>query len=178
MSISNPLASASGTSILCCMFRFFLASILLSLLVSCSSTPRYIENNDYHTHNTTPNAPQSPRLLTFALQQQGIPYRYGGNNPRKGFDCSGLIQFSYAQVGKRIPRTTRQQFQSRQPVSLSQIRPGDLLFYETEGRRPGHVALYLGRGEMIHAPSSGKQVKISRLNNPYWRKRFIAAGRF
>jgi len=158
------------------MLRTLLALLLISLLASCGSQPR--QSNTGHAPATRYNPPQNQRLLAFALEQQGIPYRYGGNNPRNGFDCSGLIQFSFAQVGKRIPRTTKQQFQSRQPVSMAQIRPGDLLFYETEGRRPGHVALYLGRGEMIHAPSSGKSVKINRLNNPYWRKRLIGAGRF
>ena len=158
------------------MLKLFLTLLLLTLLTSCGSQPRYSE----HKHSTVyqNSSPKSQGLLDIALQQQGVPYRYGGNTPKRGFDCSGLIQFSYAQVGKRIPRTTKQQFQSRQPVSLSQIRPGDLLFYATEGRRPGHVALYIGQGEMIHAPSSGKDVQISRLNNPYWRSRLIAAGRY
>ena len=148
------------------MFRLFLSLLFIALLASCSSQPRYS------------NTPGNQRLLDFALQQQGVPYRYGGSSPNSGFDCSGLTQFSYAKAGKRIPRTTQQQFQSRQPVSLAQIRPGDLLFYATEGRRPGHVAIYLGQGKMIHAPSSGKQVKITRLNNPYWRARLIGAGRY
>ncbi len=158
------------------MLRLLLALLLLGLLTSCGSQPRYSE----HEHATAyqNKSSKSQGLLDIALQQRGVPYRYGGNTPSRGFDCSGLIQFSYAQVGKRVPRTTKQQFQSRQPVSLSQIRPGDLLFYATEGRRPGHVAIYIGKGEMVHAPSSGKEVKISRLNNPYWRSRLIAAGRY
>jgi len=145
------------------------------LFAACSSQPRYIESR--------PSAPQQNRatsqpLIAHALEQRGTAYRYGGSHPATGFDCSGLIQFSYLQVGKRIPRTTRAQYQASRPVPLGRIRPGDLLFYQTEGRKPGHVALYLGRGEMIHAPSSGKHVLISRLDNPYWRKRLIAAGRF
>jgi len=154
------------------MLRLSLSILLVFLLTSCGS----IEYQQTRTIQN--NTSQQQPLLKFALQQQGIAYRYGGNHPRKGFDCSGLIQFSFAQIGKRIPRTTQQQFQSSQVVPLARIRPGDLLFYETEGRRPGHVALYLGRGEMIHAPSSGKEVKINRLNNPYWRKRLIGAGRY
>lgn len=158
------------------MLRIFLSLFFFVLLVSCSSQPRYYEAKQAPTSPN--NTAQKQRLIDIALQQRGIPYRYGGNSPNRGFDCSGLIQFSYAQVGKRIPRTTKQQFQSRRSVSLGKIRPGDLLFYATEGRRPDHVALYLGHGEMIHAPSSGKQVKITRLNNPYWRSRLIAAGRY
>ena len=166
------------------MLRLFSTLLLAVLLTSCSSQPRHAEPKRAHGESVSPppetrqNTSKNGRLLDYALEQQGIRYRYGGNNPRNGFDCSGLIQFSFSQVGKRIPRTTKQQFHSSQPVSLRRIRPGDLLFYATEGRRPGHVAMYLGQGEMIHAPSSGKQVKISRLNNPYWRSRLIAAGRF
>jgi len=166
------------------MLRLFSTVLMASLLAACGSQPRYAEPKQGHVERYNPpnetrqNPPRNGRLLDYALEQQGIRYRYGGNSPGSGFDCSGLIQFSYAQVGKRIPRTTQQQFRSSMPISIGRIRPGDLLFYETEGRRPGHVAMYLGQGEMIHAPSSGKQVKISRLNNPYWRSRLIAAGRF
>jgi len=159
------------------IFHRYIPLPLVMLLSACSSQPTYVNN---HPRATPPQhqTDSSQRLLRFALQQQGVTYRYGGSRPAAGFDCSGLIQFSYGKIGKRIPRTTRAQYQSSQPIPLSQIRPGDLLFYETEGRSPGHVALYLGQGEMIHAPSSGKHVLVSRLNNPYWRTRLLAAGRF
>lgn len=159
------------------IFRDYIPPLLILLLTACSNQSAYI--NDHP--RTTPqqrHQGSTSQVLDIALQQRGIAYRYGGSRPATGFDCSGLIQFSYGQIGKRIPRTTKAQYQSSQAIPLSQIRPGDLLFYETEGRRPGHVALYLGRGEMIHAPSSGKHVLISRLNNPYWRTRLVAAGRF
>ena len=154
-------------------FRLYSILLVVSLLSACSSQPTYV-NKPMPQYR----ANSAQQLLDFALQQRGVAYRYGGSHPAMGFDCSGLIQFSYGQAGKRIPRTTKAQYQSSQAVPLSKIRPGDLLFYETEGRRPGHVAMYLGRGEMIHAPSSGKHVLISRLNNPYWRTRLVAAGRF
>ncbi|MCK4744283.1 MAG: C40 family peptidase [Sulfuriflexus sp.] len=158
-------------------FRHYIPLFLVLLFSACSSQPTYVNDNPRAT-SPRHQADSSQQVLNFALQQQGVAYRYGGSRPATGFDCSGLIQFSYGQVGKRIPRTTRAQYQSSRAIPLSKIRPGDLLFYETEGRRPGHVALYLGRGEMIHAPSSGKHVRISRLNNPYWRTRLLAAGRF
>lgn len=154
------------------MIRLLLTVFLSSLLAGCGSQPYY------NTPPDTAKTHKNNRLLDIAQQQRGVRYRYGGNHPREGFDCSGFIQFSFAQIGKRIPRTTLQQFKRRTPIAISQIQPGDLLFYETEGRRPGHVALYLGQGKMIHAPSSGKQVSITRLDNPYWRKRLIGAGYF
>jgi len=155
----------------------FLLLLLTCLTAACSHQPAYIDRPQQPYGNPI-KSKSTPALLNVALQQQGIAYRYGGSHPTTGFDCSGFIQFSHHQAGKRIPRTTRAQYQASQPIPLSQIRPGDLLFYETEGRRPGHVALYLGGGEMIHAPSSGKHVLISRLNNPYWRIRLLSAGRF
>jgi len=158
-------------------FSHYLSLLLVFLVTSCSHQPAYIDR-PVPQHGNTSQSDTSRSLLAFALQQQGIAYRYGGSHPATGFDCSGFIQFSYGHIGKRVPRTTKVQYQTSQPIPLSQIRPGDLLFYETQGRRPGHVALYLGRGEMIHAPSSGKHVQISRLNNPYWRTRLVAAGRF
>jgi len=158
-------------------FRNFVQLLLIPIITSCSHQVTYTNSAPPFTPQQQPH-PAAQQLLNVALQQQGIAYRYGGSKPSTGFDCSGFIQFSYGQTGKRIPRTTRAQYQSSQAVPISQIRPGDLLFYETQGRRPGHVAMYLGRGEMIHAPSSGKNVLISRLNNPYWRTRLVAAGRF
>ena len=168
--------------------RQWLVPALVLLLTGCGSQPiqapvhgrsaGHVEHGPRHSEPGS-SAPLARRdLLDIALQLKGTPYRYGGNHPGTGFDCSGFIQFSHSRAGLRVPRTTRQQFQSSRSVSIQQIRPGDLLFYETEGRRPGHVALYLGQGRMIHAPSSGKAVTISRLDNPYWRSRLLAAGRF
>jgi len=156
--------------------RYYTVFLCALFITACSSPVTHLERPQYQQGNTSESR-SSPQLLNIALQQQGVAYRYGGNHPTTGFDCSGFIQFSYQRAGKAIPRTTRAQYQSSQIIPLGQIRPGDLLFYETEGRRPGHVAMYIGRGEMIHAPSSGKHVKITRLNNPYWRTRLLAAGR-
>jgi len=159
-------------------FRHYILLLLIPLISSCSHQVTYTHSASRYAPQQQSLSPSAQQLLNVALQQQGIAYRYGGSKPSTGFDCSGFIQFSYGQAGRRIPRTTRAQYQSSQAIPISQIRPGDLLFYETEGRRPGHVAMYLGRGEMIHAPSSGKHVLVSRLNNPYWRTRLLAAGRF
>lgn len=110
-----------------------------------------------------------------AMQQVGVPYRYGGSTPT-GFDCSGLVHYSYANAGKNIPRTTAGQWANLTPVDHPQIRVGDLLFFNISGKM-SHVGLYLGGGRFVHAPSTGRSVSIESLGSDYYRKAFIRAGR-
>lgn len=116
------------------------------------------------------------RAAQQALQLVGAPYRYGGNTPR-GFDCSGLVHYSYARAGAGIPRTTRGQRMHSRRLSSKQLRAGDLLFFNQEGKRASHVALYVGNNRFVHAPSSGKAVQLSTLANPYWRRHLLDARR-
>jgi len=118
------------------------------------------------------------RLLATAVDLLGSPYRYGGNSPRKGFDCSGFVQYAYRQAGFVVPRTTRAQYNASRPVSRRKLRPGDLVFFRTRGGRISHVGIYLGKGRFIHAPASGKRVSTARLDDPYWRRHYSGAGRF
>src|SRR5262245_7502448 len=94
----------------------------------------------------------------FALKMVGKPYRYGGSTPA-GFDCSGLVQYSYRQAGVRLPRSTEEQLRSTTRIRTSQLRRGDLLFFDEEGKKKSHVGIYLGGGRFVHAPSSGKHVR-------------------
>ena len=107
----------------------------------------------------------------------GRPYRYGGSTPSTGFDCSGLVHFSYQQAGAAVPRSTEQQRLASRPVKLAELRRGDLLFFNQEGKKYGHVAIYLGDGRFVHSPSSGKSVRSDRLDSPYWRKHLSEARR-
>jgi cell wall-associated NlpC family hydrolase len=113
-----------------------------------------------------------------AQEMVGKPYRYGGSSPGSGFDCSGLVQFSYRQAGVRLPRSTEHQLVSSRPVSRSQLRRGDLLFFDQEGRKNSHVGIYLGGGKFVHAPSSGKRVRSDRLDSPYWARHLSSIRRF
>ena len=115
------------------------------------------------------------RAANVALQQVGTPYRYGGNSP-SGFDCSGLVQYSYANAGKVVPRTTGGLWQELAPVDNRDMRAGDLLFFSIAGKM-SHVGLYLGGGRFVHAPSSGKVVSVETLSSDYYRRAFIRAGR-
>lgn len=106
----------------------------------------------------------------------GKPYVYGGNSP-SGFDCSGLVHYSYARAGVNVPRTTRSQINAGKAVPTHSLRPGDLVFFDQEGRKFSHVGIYIGQGRFVHAPSSGKRVRVDRLDMRYWQKHFVAARR-
>lgn len=98
----------------------------------------------------------------------GKPYRYGGSSPSNGFDCSGLIQFSFRQAGVALPRTTSDI--RRASIVVSTPREGDVLFFDQEGKKNSHAGIYLGKGKFVHAPSSGKRVRIDTLDAEYWRR--------
>ncbi len=115
------------------------------------------------------------RAAAVALKQVGVPYRYGGSTPR-GFDCSGLVHYSYANAGRSIPRTTAGLWASMAPVDARQIRTGDLLFFSISGKM-SHVGMYLGNGRFVHAPSTGRVVAVESLESDYYRRALIRAGR-
>ncbi|HEX4895557.1 MAG TPA: C40 family peptidase [Solimonas sp.] len=115
-------------------------------------------------------------LVLEALGQVGRPYRYGGATSA-GFDCSGLVQYVYASVGIKLPRTAREQHGMGETIDLDEAEPGDLLFYSFEGRRIDHVAIYLGDDQAVHAPANGRQVIVASVHLPYWQKHFVDAVR-
>ena len=115
------------------------------------------------------------RAAAVALRQVGAPYRYGGASP-KGFDCSGLVYYSYASAGKRVPRTTAGLWTTLAPVGDQRMRAGDLLFFNIAGKM-SHVGMYLGGGQFVHAPSTGKVVSVETLSSDYYRNAFVRAGR-
>jgi murein DD-endopeptidase len=121
----------------------------------------------------------SPAMLVVetAREQVGVPYRYGGESPR-GFDCSGLVHYAYARAGIEVPRTTRELLRQARRVPLSKLRPGDVLFFRVAPPKISHVGLYIGDGRFVHAPSSGKDVSYASLNDDYWSRHVVAAGRF
>lgn len=144
------------------------AILLFSIISGCASTP---DTSQYNTNKGIKLANQARTLIN-------TPYQYGGNSPR-GFDCSGLIQYTYQKLGINIPRTTQAQLKQISPVKLSHIQPGDLIFFRLSGRKVSHVGLYIGDNQMIHAPSGGKRVSYASLDaSGYWRSRIIATGRF
>lgn len=111
-----------------------------------------------------------------ALAQIGRPYRFGGADP-KGFDCSGLVRYSYGLAGRDLPHGTASLLKLAKKIKPSQLRRGDLVFFNQEGKKSSHVGLYVGDGEFVHAPSSGKRVRRDRLDERYWRENLSSARR-
>ena len=109
-----------------------------------------------------------------ALRQVGTPYRFGGASPR-GFDCSGLVNYAYAAAGVRLPRTTAGLWRDVRRVGAARA-PGDLLFFRIDGKL-SHVAIYVGGGQFVHAPSTGSRVRVERIDDPFYSARLAGVGR-
>ena len=99
----------------------------------------------------------------------GKPYKYGGSSPA-GFDCSGLVLYSYKQAGVKVSHSTEHLRSGSRLIKAADLRKGDLIFFNQQGKKFGHVAIYVGDGRFVHAPSSGKYVRSDTLDNPYWKK--------
>ncbi len=140
--------------------------VLVSAVAACGTQQSAIRS---------PSESIGEQAVVVALQQLGVPYRYGGATP-SGFDCSGLVQYSYSRVGKSVPRTTQALWKNAQPVSQGQMRAGDLLFFNIAGKM-SHVGMYIGSDQFVHAPSTGKVVSVASLRSNYYRKALIRAGR-
>ena len=133
-------------------------------------------------------APDAPSLLArrfdgraiaqFALGFRGVPYRLGGADPG-GFDCSGLVQYVFAQYGVAVPRVVEQQYEVGDKIRPSDIQPGDLIFFNTKtrGRSASHVGIALGQDSFVHAPNSSGVVRIEALGQGYWGSRYVGARR-
>lgn len=113
------------------------------------------------------------RIVNTAKQYIGAPYVWGGTSP-KGFDCSGFVQFVFAKHDVSLPRTSSQQWGVGSWVSRENLRPGDLVFFNTNGQGVSHVGIYIGNGQFIHS-SSSRGIMISELSNRYWAPRYIGA---
>jgi len=114
---------------------------------------------------------------TLAREQVGRPYRWGGTDPGGGFDCSGLVQWSYGCVGVNLPRVVRELKSEGRAVDGDKLQPGDLVFFAIRGDRVSHVGVYLGDRSFVHAPSSGSLVRENSLDDPYWRGRWTGSRR-
>lgn len=147
---------------------------LLAILVMASACSLEPPRHTPHYANNAPASAQH-KAVSIAQQMLGAPYRYGGNTP-KGFDCSGLVHYSYSKAGYSISRDSRSQIAQTIPIDPRELRPGDLVFFNIEGNS-NHIGIYTGNGQFIHAPSSGKRVSYASMNEKYWRERFVRAGR-
>ena len=106
----------------------------------------------------------------------GVPYRWGGQSPSTGFDCSGLTMVVYRLNGLELPRSSRQQWKSGRSVYPGELSTGDLVFFATNGDgRVSHVGIYMGNNRFLHAPSSGRKIRISSMSSKYYKSRYLGA---
>ncbi len=156
-----------------------LVATLAATLAACSSPPRAPDTSSRPVATGAANAqaadPVRAQIVFTAMQMVGVPYQWGGSSP-DGFDCSGLVQYVYSNAGLRLPRTAAAQMDAAAPLTLEKAQAGDLLFFR-DGSRTSHVAIYLGQGRFVHAPSTGREVSLDSFGNAYWRMRFARAGR-
>lgn len=118
-------------------------------------------------------------LIALAMKLRDTRYVRGGHDPSTGFDCSGFVRYVFAHaVGMQLPTNSAAQFLAGLKVKRADMKPGDLVFFHTHGkRRISHVGIYISNGRFIHSPTTGKSVEISSLNSGYWAKRFAGAKR-
>jgi cell wall-associated NlpC family hydrolase len=126
-----------------------------------------------HTKKAPPKPTLGERAATIALRAVGVPYRWGGASPASGFDCSGLVYWAYGSLGVELPHSSYALYELGRRVSRDGMKPGDLLFFSGLG----HVGLYLGRGRMVHAPQSGRNVEIVTLGDSNYGERLVGARR-
>lgn len=150
---------------------------MLTMLAACAGAPHRTPHE-----SLPPSPPQrvSEDVLFHAIGLVGTPYRWGGNTPESGFDCSGLVDYVFrTSAGLDLPRTSRAMSRMDAPriEDTTALASGDLLFFRTERRRISHVAIYVGKGRFVHAPNTGGTVRLDNLSNPYWRSHFAFARR-
>lgn len=118
------------------------------------------------------------QLMDAAHAAIGIPYKYGGNNPARGLDCSSLMQFIHSNaIGLKLPRTAAAQRDRSKTIRYQDLQPGDLLFFKIDAKT-NHVGIYIGHGKFIHASASNRRAVIASMNLPYWQKRFVKFGSY
>ena len=154
---------------------------LLFLTAACASVPREKQQRSDPARARASGVPlaadSGATVVDTALKMLGAPYRYGGASPR-GFDCSGLVVYSYGKAGyPGLPHSAARLAELSRPIAVRDLQPGDLMFFELAGKKPSHVGIYVGNRKFIHAPSSGGRVEIVDFDHVYWRRHIGKAGR-
>jgi hypothetical protein len=171
------------------MRRLALSLLTVLLLAACAGAPQktssrgsgsqvVVANGAYHAPppgfpNFVDHSIGREEISIQAMSLVGIPYRWGGNTPDSGFDCSGLVRYVVSRAASvNLPRTTADMSGRGESIEPDEIAPGDLIFFNTTGRAHSHVGIYVGKLRFVNAPSTGGTVRLDYLTNPYWAKRF------
>jgi cell wall-associated NlpC family hydrolase len=150
------------------------ASLAVSGVAGAAEQQKPIEEQSLFERYTS----SAQDLILKGLELVGINYRHGGTNPDTGLDCSGFVQLVYREaVGLVLPRTAREQSQVGDVIGKNELKPGDLVFFNTMRHAFSHVGIYLGDNLFLHAPRTGSEVRVEDMRQGYWVKRFDGARR-
>lgn len=157
--------------------------LLLALaLAGCGGGPKTVRHAPPPARHWSTAAPNNPAaanaVLIRAIGLVGTPYRYGGNTPESGFDCSGLVNYVFRDMlDLRLPRTSRELAAMQGPrIAPNHLVPADLVFFGQKDQVT-HVGIYVGEGRFVHAPSTGGTVRLDHLDGSYWRDHYSGAKR-
>jgi len=143
--------------------------LLFTLLTACASAP---------AQNGSARNDQMNDLVMYAMSLAETPYRYGGSSARNGFDCSGYVGHVYQEVlDIKLPRTSQSISGVGEPLRQSDLRPGDLVFFDTLRRPYSHVGIYVGERKFVHSPKTGSRIRVDSMELNYWRSRYNGARR-
>ena len=152
----------------------------LTLAPGFESASPTVDRVQQDTIESAPTAAYEPRavLVQMAMKLRDIRYRRGGRAPSTGFDCSGFVQYVFAQaLGIDLPDNSISQSEAGVRVARTELKTGDLVFFHTRGKGVSHVGIYLDNGRFIHSPSTGKRVRVDELSDQYWARRYVGARR-
>ncbi len=159
-----------------------LLALPLVLLASCAAmSPQQGSKVSAETDHSAPTggSAQADEVVMYAFSLMGDDYRYGGDDPEGGLDCSGLVSYVYRNAaGIKLPHNASEIAQMGRVIDPSALRPGDLVFFNTMDRPYSHVGIYIGGGRFIHAPNSNRKITIGSLKSDYYAKRLEAARSF
>ena len=157
----------SRVPVLCLVAALAAAAVVPANAATSEGHPRP------HPLKEVPTPTRAELAARFALDEVGVPYRWGGESPTVGFDCSGLVRWAYGRVGIDLPHNSYALYDEGRSVSAGNLERGDILFFEGLG----HVGLYLGKGRMVHAPQTGRNVEVVRLAGSNYGMRLVGARR-
>lgn len=155
-----------------------LASALLAGSIGAASAAEQVRKEEPQLSFLERYTNAAQDVILQGLKLVGVRYRFGGNDEDSGLDCSGFVRLVFKDtLGRSLPRTAREMSEVGQKIDSSQLKPGDLVFFNTMRRAFSHVGIYLGDNHFLHAPRTGAEVRIENMEDSYWMNRYNGARR-